>query len=174
MYINTFQLRRGHGRDAPADLAIMETIPRIPHREDCPHIGTRRFFGSLFLTADHRQRMKKLKTRLGSRRGRDTPAYFAAMYLLTANEGLYHHAANCFCRYGIEFAYATLRDMSPHDYTLFSAAKDIYLDTPGMALADLANSVVVDPLAFSLIANALLIARYGRAVLDIRERGNSA
>ena len=64
--------------------------------------------------------------------------------------------------------------MSPHDYTLFSAAKDIYSDTPGMALADLASSVVVDTLAFSLIVNALLIARYGRAVLDIRERGNSA
>ena len=96
------------------------------------------------------------------------------MYLLTSNEDLYHHAANCFCRYGIEFAYATLRGMSPHDYTLFSAAKDIYTDTPGMALADLANSVVVDPLAFSLISNALLIARYGQSVLDIRERGSGA
>lgn len=174
MYINTFQCRRGHGRDAPADLAIMETIPRILHWENCPPAATRRFFGSLFLTADHRQRMKKLEARLGCRRGRDTPAYFAVMYLLTSNEDLYHHAANCFCRYGIEFAYATLRGMSPHDYTLFSAAKDIYTDTPGMALADLANSVVVDPLAFSLISNALLIARYGQSVLDIRERGSSA
>ena len=43
-----------------------------------------------------------------------------------------------------------------------------------MALADLANSVVVDPLAFSLISNALLIARYGQSVLDIRERGSGA
>ena len=174
MYINTFQCRRGHGRDAPADLAIMETIPRILHWENCPPAATRRFFGSLFLTADHRQRMKKLNAHLGCRRGRDTPAYFAVMYLLTSNEDLYHHAANCFCRYGIKFAYATLRDMSPHDYTLFSAAKDIYADAPGMALANLANSVVVDPLAFSLISNALLIARYGQSVLDIWERGNSA
>ena len=174
MYINTFQCRTGRGRDAPADLTIAETVPRIPHREDCPHMAIRRFFGSLYLTADHCQRMEKLKVRLGHRKGRDTPAYFAAMYLLTANEGLYHHTANCFCRYGIEFAYATMRDMSPHDYTLFSAAKDIYADTPGMALADLANGIVVDPLAFSLITNALLVARYGLTVLNCRERGTSA
>lgn len=36
-----------------------------------------------------------------------------------------------------------------------------------MALADLANSEVVDTLAFSLIVNALLVARYGPAVLEI-------
>ena len=173
MYINTFQCRKNQN-ETGADLAIVETIPRNPRRDHNPPPATRRFYGSLYLTADHRRRMEKLQARLGHRRGRDTPAHYAVMYLLTANENLYLHTANCFCRYGIEFAYATLRDMSPHDYTLFSAAKDIYSDTPGMALADLANSVVVDPLAFSLIVNALLIARYGRAVLDIRERGNSA
>jgi len=60
--------------------------------------------------------------------------------------------------------------MTLHDYTLFSAAKDIYTDTPGTALADLANGVVVDTLAFSLIINALLIARYGCAVLNTKEK----
>jgi len=152
----------------------METIPRDPHRSESPHTATRHFFGSLYLNAGHRQRMEGLRKRWGCRRGRDTPAHYAVMYLLTANENIYRHTANCFCRYGIEFAYATLRGMPPHDYTLFSAARDIYTDTPGMALADLANSAVVDPLAFSLISNAVLIARYGRAVLDIRERGNHA
>lgn len=174
MYINTFQCRGGRGRAGPADLALMETIPRSPHRNTRPHTVTRRFFGSLYLTDDHRQRMEDLKAHMGYRRGRNTPAYYAAMYLLTANESLYHHAANCFCKCGIEFGYATLRNMSPHDYTLFSAARDIYTDSPGMGLADLANSIVVDPLAFSLIVNALLVARYGCSVLDIRERGNSA
>ena len=173
MYINTFQCRAGRGRAGPAVLTLMETIPRNPHRSSQPGTAIRRFFGSLYLNDGHRQRMENLKTRLGCRKGRDAAAYYAAMYLLTANKSLYHHAANCFCRCGIEFGYVTRRDMSPHDYTLFSAARDIYTDEPGLTLADLANSMVVDPLAFSLIINALLAARYGSAVLDGPERGNS-
>ncbi len=39
-----------------------------------------------------------------------------------------------------------------------------------MTLADLANNEVVDTLAFSLIVSALLVARYGPAVLEIKER----
>ena len=114
--------------------------------------------------------MERLKEREGFRRKRDTPAYFAAMYLLTANDDLFLRSANCFCRHGIEFDYGTLKGISPHCYTLFSAARDIYAEGSGVALADLANSEVVDTLAFSLIVNALLVARYGPAVLEIKER----
>ena len=168
MYINTFQCKADHGGGRKCPLSIMEPLPFGPRRET--RTSTRLFYGSLYRDADHRQRMEGLRKRLGYRRGRDTPAYYAAMYLLTSSESLYRHTANCFCRYGIEFAYATLREMPPHDYTLFSAARDIYTDTPGTAVADLANIVVVDTQAFSLIVNALLIARYGRAVLNINEK----
>ena len=37
-------------------------------------------------------------------------------------------------------------------------------------LSDLANAEVVDTLAFSLIDNALLVARYGCPVLKITDR----
>ena len=168
MYINTFQCNVDRAGKCP--LSILEPLPCGPRRDAGPRTAARRFFGSLYLNASHRQRMEDLRKRMGYRRGRDTPAYYAVMYLLTSNENLYLHTANCFCRYGIEFAYATLREMPPHDYTLFSAAKDIYTDAPDTAVADLANGVVVDTLAFSLIVNALLIARYGRAVLNIKEK----
>ncbi len=69
-----------------------------------------------------------------------------------------------------EFDYATTQDISPHNYTLLSAAKDIYSDGSSVALNDLAISEVVDTLAFSLIVNALLIARYGCSVLKISEK----
>ena len=170
MYINTFQCRAVQGGNKRSPLAVKEPLPCGPHREAQPRTAVRRFFGSLYLSADHRHRMEALRKRLGHRRGRDTPAYYAVMYLFTSNESIYRHTANCFCRCGIEFAYATLREMPPHDYTLFSAAKDIYTDTLGIAVADLANAVVVDTLAFSLIVNALLIARYGRTVLNMREK----
>ena len=146
--------------------AIREALPRSHHLCNRPHPATWRFSGSLFLTAAHRQRMRTLQKRMGRHRSRDTPAYFAAMYLLTANGELYQRAANCFFRSGIDFSFATLRGMTPHDYTLFSAARDIYEDHSGVTLADLSNSTVVDTLAFSLISNALLIVRYGSAVLE--------
>ena len=153
--------------------AIMETFPRDPHLDARFHTAIRRFSGSLFLNAEHKQRMEYLKIRMSHDRRRDTPAYFAAMYLLTANADLYQHAASCFCHHGIEFDYAVLKNITPHNYTLFSAARDIYADTSGVALSDLSNVEVTDTLAFSLITNALLIARYGCAVLSIRERGKA-
>lgn len=150
--------------------AVMETFPRNVHTDARLHTAIRRFSGSLFLTAAHYQRMERMKVRQGYRRRRDTPAYYAAMYLLTANEDICTRTANCFCRYGIEFDYATTQDISPHNYTLLSAAKDIYSDGSSVALNDLAISEVVDTLAFSLIVNALLIARYGGSVLKISEK----
>lgn len=153
--------------------AVMETFPRSPHLDAKLHTVIRRFTGSLFLNAGHRQRMETMKIRMGYSRRRDRPAYFAAMYLLTANEDIYTRTANCFCHHGIEFDYAMLKDISPHNYTLFSAARDICADTSGVMLNDLSNREVTDMLVFSLITNALLIARYGCAVLAIRERGKS-
>ena len=70
--------------------------------------------GGDVLSPAHRGRMERLKAREGFRRKRDTPAYFAAMYLLTANDDLFLRSANCFCRHGIEFDYGTLKDISPH------------------------------------------------------------
>ena len=150
--------------------ALLDSFPNDPRLEDKLRTAVQLFHGSLWLNEGHRQRMEALKAREGSDRRRDTPAYFAAMYLLTANDDLFLRSANCFCRHGIEFDYGTLKDISPHCYTLFSAARDIYAEGSGVALADLANSEVVDTLAFSLIVNAFLVARYGPAVLEIKER----
>ena len=65
------------------------------------------------------------------------------------------------------FSYATTKGISPHGYTLLGAARDIYASGDGIALNDLADGEVIDTEAFCLIVNALLIARYGCAVLAI-------
>ena len=85
------------------------------------------------------------------------------------NEDLCRRAGNCFCKHGIEFGYADLRGIPPHDFTLFSAARDIYTDSSGTMVSDLANAEVVDTLAFSL-----LVARYGCPVLKITDREGKA
>ena len=73
--------------------------------------------GTFFLDDRHRSRMEFLNTQLGYVPGRNTPAYYAAMYLLTANEIIYWRMANCFCRDGIDFRYAILRGISTYSIT---------------------------------------------------------
>lgn len=68
------------------------------------------------------------------------------------------------------FGYATTKGISPHGYTLLGAAKAIYTNGDSIALTDLADGEVIDTEAFCLIVNALLIARYGSAALELRQR----
>ena len=98
-------------------------------------------------------------------------AYYAAMYLLTSNDDIYRRTANCFCKHGIEFGYAVLKNTSPHNYALFMAARDLCDKTEAVTMADLAEPEVIDPEALRLIVNATLIARYGLAAFQIRARG---
>ncbi len=150
--------------------AICQIFPGDAHLKARLHTVIQHFPGSLFLSPGHRSRMEARKARMGYRRKRDTPAYYAAMYLLTANQELDQRSANCFCNHGIEFDYATVKGISPHNYALLSAARDIYAGTSRVMLSDLADEEIVDTAALSLIVNALMIARFGPAVLNIRER----
>ena len=150
--------------------AIRETFPHDAHLDARLRTVVRHFTGSLFLTPSHEQRMECIKAEQGHHPKRNTPAYYAAMYLLTSDEGLCRRAEGCFCKQGIKFDHADLRGIPPHAFTLFSAARDIYTDSSGTMVSDLANAEVVDTLAFSLIVNAMLIARYGCPVLKITDR----
>ena len=154
--------------------AARDTFPHDARLDARLRTVVRRFTGSLFLTPAHERRMERIKAEQGYRRKRDTPAYYAAMYLLASNEDLCRRAEGCFCRQGIRFDDADLRGIPPHDFTLFSAARDIYTDSSGTMVSDLANVEVVDTLAFSLIVNALLVARYGCPVLKITDREGKA
>ena len=150
--------------------ALLESFSRNPLLENKLRTAVRLFRGSLWLDEGHRQRMEALKAREGYRPKRDTPAYYAAMYLLTADKDTAHRTANCFYRDGIEFDYAATKGISPHGYTLLSAARDIYANGDRIALTDLADGEVIDIEAFCLIVNALLIARYGQAALELRQK----
>jgi len=146
--------------------ALLGSFPRDPRMK----AAVRLFHGSLWLDEAHRQRMEALKAREGFDRRRDTPAYFAAMYLLTSDQDTAKRTANCFCQDGIMFSYATTKGISPHGYTLLGAARDIYAQGNSIALNDLADGEIIDTEAFCLIVNALLIARYGRVALELRDR----
>ena len=84
---------------------------------------------------------------------------------------IYRRTSNCFCKDGIEFGYAVLKNTSPHNYALFMAARDLCDKTEAVTMADLAEPEIIDPEALRLIVNATLIARYGLAAFQIRARG---
>ena len=130
------------------------------------------FPGSLFPDAAHKKRMEDTKIHVGLRKKRDTPAHFAAMFLLTYSEDLCRRSMNCYGRNGIDFWRVELQGISPEDYTLLSAARDIYSGNFRMEISDLTDEEVIGNGTFTLILNALLIARYGSDALAIHERRN--
>lgn len=100
-------------------------------------------------------------------KSRNTPSYYAVLYLLTSNDALYRRTANCFYHGGIDFSYAVLRGISPHNYALFCAAKGLR-HARGVTESELADPMTIDEEAFRLIMNALLIAKYGTAAFHLK------
>ncbi len=125
------------------------------------------FPGTLWKDDTHKRRFEYLRILLGYRKKRDTPAFLAALYLLTSNRELCDRAYNCFMRSGIDFQYARRRGISQHDYTLLMAAKSLYCGTSEVTQGDLAEPQIIDDEAFRLIINALLIVRFGADALRI-------
>lgn len=151
--------------------AVMETFPRDCRLSSRLNLLIKHYPGSLWSNEQHERRMQYQCAVQGYRRRRDTNAYYAAIYLLTSNDDIYRRTANCFCKDGIEFGYAVLKNTSPHNYALFMAARDLCGKTEAVTMADLAEPEVIDPEALRLIVNATLIARYGLAAFQIRARG---
>ena len=125
------------------------------------------FPGSLWADEKHKTRMEVFNNRLGFIKSRNTPSYYAAMFLLTSNQALFNRTGNCFYRSGIEFGYATLGGMSAHNQALYTAAKGLR-NARGITEAELADPNQIDDEAFRLIINAMLIAKYGTDVFKLK------
>lgn len=109
--------------------------------------------------------MKVLQTYVGSGKKFFTNEYLAAMYLLTATQTLYEHTHQCFTRHGLEFSAARKTGLSIDEYTLLGAAKTIYFGTEDLPAEDIAEEEIVSGQALQYIVNAVLIVRFGEAVL---------
>lgn len=126
------------------------------------------FDDSMWESENHEKRFHRMWAEMGTRKKRDTPRFFAALYLLTANEDIWRRAYNGFSIGGIETDYIRLHGISIPNYALVQAAKALYRDTDHFTLEDLEDCEAVNTGTFRLIVNAILIARYGRDVLKIR------
>lgn len=132
------------------------------------------FPNTMWESNNHEKRFHRLWMDIGIRKKRDTPQFFAALYLLTANTDLYRRAYNAFSAGGIEPDYVRMTGISITNYALVQASKSIYLGTDHFTLADLSDCEAVNDGAFRLIVNALLIARYGKDVLNIKGEREAA
>lgn len=141
----------------PPTSSIRPRLPSLIHS----------FPGSLWADEKHETRMKVFDNRLGYIKSRNTPSYYAALYLLTSNDALYRRTANCFCCSGIDFSYAVMRGISPYNYALLYSAKGLCHEE-GVTESELADPLVIDDEAFRLIMNALLIAKYDTAAFNLK------
>ena len=90
----------------------------------------------------------------------------SAVYLLTANTQLWRRVQNQVEKNGIRFDRMNLGSVDEKAYTLFCCAKDLYLGTKHITIADLADEQLISPKMFGIICNALAIRRFGIGVLN--------
>lgn len=131
---------------------------------------TRRAPPTLWADAQHQTRFELLRDRIGTRRRRDTPSFFAAMYLLTATSSLCSRTMHCFTSRGVDFSAVRLVGISVEDYTLLGAARDLYQHTGSVVDVDLADPELVSEDLFRLIVHANLVDWYGPVILELQNR----
>ena len=101
-------------------------------------------------------------------------ALMAAVYLLTAECRLWNSTARYVQRNEIIFEDIRLKGSTETGYTLYCAAKDLYLGTKNLTIGDLADTTLIDPKTFGLICNGMAIRRYGVGAVKFKERTDKA
>ena len=96
-------------------------------------------------------------------------ALMAALYLLTAEHKLWTRIRRFVERDEIQFDSFKPKDSTESGYTLFCAAKDLYLGTKRLTVGDLADPELIPPKTFTLICNAMAIKRLGLVAIHFKE-----
>ena len=94
----------------------------------------------------------------------------ATLYLLTADKQLWLSTKPFIQRNDIIFSGIRLAGCTENTYTLFCAAKDLYLEAKHLSTCDLADPTLISPKMFALICNAMAIRRFGLSAIERKER----
>ena len=93
----------------------------------------------------------------------------AVIYLLTADNTLWNLAKDAVKKNVVDFEAIKLNAIHPTGYTLFCAAKDLYLGTRHLTISDLTDRNLVSPKMFGVISNAMAIRRFGMRAFAVSE-----
>ena len=119
-----------------------------------------------FLSDAHRERWTHWKNRCYGMSERNA----AALFLLTADEGLWQRVLWHFDSSGFDFPAIRLSGIHPELYSIYQAAKTISVGGDNIVIEDLAFSELVSDRAFRLILGAILLCRYGEVVLNLERK----
>ena len=115
-----------------------------------------------FLSDSHRERWQHWRERCFRMPNRN----LAALFLLTAYGDIWRRMIWKFDASGFDFQSVQLAGIQPELYSVYQAAKAISTGSPKITRADLASPELVTDEAFHLIVCALLLAKYGDAILN--------
>lgn len=121
---------------------------------------------SFFLGDTHRKRWKHWRDRYYRMSDRNK----AALFLLTAYEDIWRRVVWKFDSSGFDFQSVRLSGIQPELYSVYQAAKAISIGSRNITTADLASPELVTDEAFQLIICALLLAKYGDAILSFERK----
>ena len=99
-------------------------------------------------------------------------ALMSAIYLLTAEFALWQTIKRHITNNTIDFKNLHPVGISENGYTLFCAAKDLYLGTEYLTISDLADPQLIPPRMFALICNAMAIRRFGLGAIHFEQRSD--
>lgn len=121
---------------------------------------------SFFLGDTHWKRWKHWRDRYYRMSDRNR----AALFLLTAYEDIWRRVIWKFDERGFDFQSVRLSGIQPELYSVYQAAKAISIGSRNITTVDLASPELVTDEAFQLIICALLLARYGDAILSFERK----
>ena len=126
--------------------------------------------------ADHKRRFEIAQAIFGINRKRNTPAYYAALYLLTSEDKLFKRVADCFTKTRIDFRFADLYGITPEGYAIYKTAKCLYAESAEVGADEIADPELFGLSEFRLAINAMLISRYGLSAVylnhEVRQNGS--
>lgn len=99
------------------------------------------------------------------KKNRKDYALMSAFYLLTADYMLWQSVRQCVVDNIIRFEEIRLQGLNENSYTLFCAAKDLYLGTDCLTISDLADTTLIPPKIFGLICNGMAVRRFGLSAI---------
>ncbi|MBR6507789.1 MAG: type II toxin-antitoxin system PemK/MazF family toxin [Clostridia bacterium] len=106
----------------------------------------------------HKRIFQKQMSKL---QGKPSNLYIAATYLLCADKKLWDYARYTVGAQSIDFNQLEHISLSPHGYTLFRIAQDIYTGTTHIKINELCNRYIVTDDILKLIKTAVHIGRGG-------------
>ena len=115
-----------------------------------------------FINKYHQQSFEQAIEKLNQKNN----VLMAAVYLLTADYKIWKQIKRYVEKDRICFGAFKPVGCSEIGYTVYCAAKDIYLGTKHFTLSDLADKKLITPHLFKTLCTAMTIKRYGVKVLD--------